>query len=311
MAVTPDGELLAAAGDAERDDDEPVIQLFRPLTDRQAGQLRGHTGLAVYDLSFSDRRQAAGVGRPRRHGPRVGRGRAAGAGRVPPGEGPAADRPRPVGPGRSAGSASPRTGCRSSAAGRTGRSACGASPGRRRTWSSWTSGPRSRRPPSVRTGPPWPWPSGGPGRSRCGTSASGGPEAGAAPCAGSTARRSPWPSTGTGRWWPPRRPTGRTPGGPGRTTGRSASLSGPALAVAARGDDMVVATDDGRLVWLDVPTGRTRYSLAQATARTHLVMFSPDGRKLVTASGAGPAGVGRGRRASCCSCRSWPTSPTG
>src|SRR5262249_10222893 len=51
IAVTPDGELLAAAGNADRDEDEPVIQLFRPLTVRRAGQLRGHTGEAIYDLS--------------------------------------------------------------------------------------------------------------------------------------------------------------------------------------------------------------------------------------------------------------------
>src|SRR4029077_7838120 len=64
VAVTPDGELLAAAGDAEPDEDEPVIQLFRPLTDRRAGQLRGNTGLAVYDLSFApDGKRLASAGR--------------------------------------------------------------------------------------------------------------------------------------------------------------------------------------------------------------------------------------------------------
>jgi WD40 repeat protein len=64
-------------------------------------------------------------------------------------------------------------------------------------------------------------------------------------------------------------------------------VSGPALAVAARGEDVVAAMDDGRLMWLDVPTGQTRHSLAQASARPHLAVFSPDGRKLVTASGPG------------------------
>src|SRR5262245_26055726 len=64
LAVTPDGELLAAAGDADPDEDEPVIHLFRPLTDRKAGTLRGHTGLAVYDLSFAgDGRRLASAGR--------------------------------------------------------------------------------------------------------------------------------------------------------------------------------------------------------------------------------------------------------
>jgi eukaryotic-like serine/threonine-protein kinase len=64
LAVSPDGELLAAAGDAEEDEDEPIIQLFRPLIDRKAGQLRGHTGLAVYDLSFApDGKRLASAGR--------------------------------------------------------------------------------------------------------------------------------------------------------------------------------------------------------------------------------------------------------
>ena len=64
LSVTPDGELLAAAGDAELDEDEPVIHLYRPLTDRKAGQLRGHTGLGVYDLSFApDGKRLASAGR--------------------------------------------------------------------------------------------------------------------------------------------------------------------------------------------------------------------------------------------------------
>src|SRR4029450_10559073 len=47
------GPRPPAPAHPERDDDEPVIQLFRPLTNRSAGQLRGHTGLAIYDLSFA------------------------------------------------------------------------------------------------------------------------------------------------------------------------------------------------------------------------------------------------------------------
>lgn len=53
LAVSPDGELLAAAGNADEEEDEPIIQLFRPLIDRKAGTLRGHTGIAIYDLSFA------------------------------------------------------------------------------------------------------------------------------------------------------------------------------------------------------------------------------------------------------------------
>src|SRR5437763_7042259 len=62
--VPPDWERLASAGDADRDDDEPIIQLFRPLTDRRAGQLRGHTGEAINDLSFtSDGKRLASAGK--------------------------------------------------------------------------------------------------------------------------------------------------------------------------------------------------------------------------------------------------------
>jgi WD40 repeat protein len=64
LAATPDGELLAAAGDSDRDEDEPEIRLYRPLTGRDGGQLRGHTGLAVYGLDFSaDGKRLASAGR--------------------------------------------------------------------------------------------------------------------------------------------------------------------------------------------------------------------------------------------------------
>ena len=64
LAATSDGELLAAAGDSDRDEDEPEIKLFRPLTGRDGGQLRGHTGLAVYGLDFSaDGKRLASAGR--------------------------------------------------------------------------------------------------------------------------------------------------------------------------------------------------------------------------------------------------------
>ncbi len=64
LAASPDGEYLAAAGDAEADEDEPAIVLYRPLTDRKAGQLLGHTGFAVYDLAFTgDGKRLASAGR--------------------------------------------------------------------------------------------------------------------------------------------------------------------------------------------------------------------------------------------------------
>lgn len=53
LAISPDGETLAAAGEFE---DEPFIQLYRPLIDaqldRRAGRLKGHTSV-VYSVSFS------------------------------------------------------------------------------------------------------------------------------------------------------------------------------------------------------------------------------------------------------------------
>jgi WD40 repeat protein len=53
LAVAPDGETLAAAGEFE---DEPFIQLYRPLIDpqldRKAGRLKGHTNV-VFSVSFS------------------------------------------------------------------------------------------------------------------------------------------------------------------------------------------------------------------------------------------------------------------
>lgn len=64
LAATSEGDLLAAAGDAESETDEPVIHLYRPLTNRAAGQLRGHTGSVIHDVSFSpDGKRLASAGR--------------------------------------------------------------------------------------------------------------------------------------------------------------------------------------------------------------------------------------------------------
>jgi WD40 repeat protein len=58
---------------------------------------------------------------------------------------------------------------------------------------------------------------------------------------------------------------------------------GPAVSVAARGNDVVLATERGDLRWLDARTRRVRFSTARALARPSLVAFSPDGRKLISA----------------------------
>jgi WD40 repeat protein len=60
----------------------------------------------------------------------------------------------------------------------------------------------------------------------------------------------------------------------------------PAVAVAIRDAELVVAGEDGRVTWLDLKTGRPRHSLAQVSGRPTLAVFSPDGRKLVTAGGS-------------------------
>jgi len=56
-----------------------------------------------------------------------------------------------------------------------------------------------------------------------------------------------------------------------------------AVAVAARGNDVVLATPEGELRWLDGKTGQARFSMARTLARPSLVAFSPDGRKLISA----------------------------
>ena len=60
MAASADGELIAAAGDS---DEDPVIQLYRPLSMKEAGRLRGHTG-DINGLSFApDGKRLASCGR--------------------------------------------------------------------------------------------------------------------------------------------------------------------------------------------------------------------------------------------------------
>jgi WD40 repeat protein len=58
------------------------------------------------------------------------------------------------------------------------------------------------------------------------------------------------------------------------------------VAVAALGSELVIATKDGRVAWLDLKTGKPKHSLTQVSGKPSLVVFSPDGRKLMTAGGS-------------------------
>jgi WD40 repeat protein len=288
LAVTNDGDLLAAAGDADRDEDEPVIQLYRPLTHRTVGQLRGHTGLAVYDLSFApDGKRLASAGRD-------------GTVRVWDVGGmqeravfrPEKD-PRPTShePGARA--------IRGVSFGSDGLSlVSGGEDGAVRLWSfagqredvveldvrapvgaavlstdGSTLAVAERVPRQVkvwRLGDPAAEVDPKPTRVLRGIES---PPVGLAVSPDGSVVAA---ATADGAYiW--------RPGSDDRPTQVSRS---PAAAVAVRAGELVVAGEDGRAAWLDLKTGRPRHSLAQVSGRPTLVAFSPDGRKLVTAGGS-------------------------
>lgn len=291
LAVTTDGELLAAAGDAEPDEDEPVIQLFRPLIDKKAGTLRGHTGFAVYDLSFApDGRRLASAGRD-------------GTVRVwdtstlqeravfrPEKE------PRP-------GLDSSVRAIRSVSFDPTGLAVVsGGQDGAIRLWN-FSSQKEEAIDLAVRAP-----------LSAAAVSTSGQYLV----LAEKTSKQIKVWDLGSSANEPPREPhrvlrgleqppscvavnedgsvvAAATAGGvyvwrsgDSPADARPIQISKEeAASLAIRGDDLVFATASGAIRWLDARTGNVQHSLVQAIGRATLVAFSPDGRKLITTAGAG------------------------
>jgi len=284
LVASHDGNFLAAAGNADPDEDEPVIQLYRPLTDRKAGVLRGHTGLAINDLAFSpDSKRLVSGGRD-------------GTVRLwdiatlqeravfrPEKE------PRP--------SISDATrAIRSVSFGTDGLSVVsGGQDGAIRLWNfsgqreevveldvraPLTSAAISADGNTLVVGEKISrlvkvWKLGGPTTaiepepSRTLAGLDQPPLAVASNDDGSIVVAAT--ATGVYLWRDDEAPT------------RLAKVS--AYAVAIHGNDLVLTTDDGQLQWLDLRSGRTRFPLTEAIGRLSIVEFSPDGKKLVSAGG--------------------------
>jgi WD40 repeat protein len=284
LAVTPDGELLAAAGDAEPDEDEPVIQLYRPLTDRNAGTLRGHTGLAIHDLSFGpDGKRLASAGRD-------GTVRVWDVSAL---EERAVFRPEKE-PRPTSQDASARQ-IRSVSFGKDGLSVVsGGQDGAIRLWNF-----AGQREETIELGVRAPL-------AAAGMSA----DASVLAVAEKVLNQVKVWQLGDPLAAVPSRPTrtlrglldpphavavnedgsviaAATAGGVYVWTDDDAHpmqvATQRALSLAARGNDLVFATDDGDLRWLDAATGQPRHRLTRVLARPSLVVFSPDGKKLISA----------------------------
>jgi WD40 repeat protein len=288
LAATTDGELLAAAGYTDADEGEAVIQLFHPLTDRPAGQLRGHAGLRVYDVCFApDGKRLASSGRdgtvrvwdvaalqeravlrPEKEPKPAGRDAAARAVRAVT-FGP--DGLSVISGGQDgvvrlwnfAGQKeeevdldvrAPLGAAVLSADGKTLAVAERAT----RLIKVWTLGgledelnPKPTRILHGLAQPP------------AGIAVNADGSVIAAATAG-----------GVFVWRP------------GSDDKPEEVHQGAALAVAARASELVVATRDGQVVWLDLKTGKPKHILTQVSGKPTLAVFSPDGRKLVTAGGS-------------------------
>ncbi len=284
LVASPDGNYLAAAGNAEQDEDEPIIQLYRPLTDRKAGVLRGHTGLAVYDLSFSpdSKRLVSG-----------GRDGTVRLWDIATLQERAVFRPEKE----------PRPSIQDSTQsirgvsfGHEGLSVIsGGQDGAIRLWS--FSGKREEAIELDVRAPLTSAAMSGDGNTLVvGEKISrlvqvwklGGP----------TTPIEPKPTrTLTGLSQPPLSVASNEDGSivaAATTAGVYVSqdyapfaliAKTSAYAVAIHGNNLVYTTEDGELKWVDVRSGKTRFTLAEAIGRLSIVAFSPDGKKLISAGG--------------------------